>query len=146
MARKTDVLDLLVTRLKLINGGTDGTYTYKSNVNDNVDKKFRYLDDINDFPSITFMVGNETREHIGGNIRYATLGINIRGYVEGDIGIADDLLEDIADVVDNFTDAACGSDMVDARVISASTDEGLFDPYGICDVIAQFTYQVSESI
>ena len=153
---RTQVVDLLVSDLKNIDGGTATSnpgnfidpYTFKSNVFDtNVFRNWKYLEEINDFPTICFMVGAVTRQHVGGDIRYEFFEVNFRGYVHGEdsLNLADDLAEDIDFVVNSFRNKASTTnstlEISDALVLSVSTDEGLFDPYGLCDIRAQISYR-----
>ena len=153
---RTQVVDLLVSDLKNIDGGTATSnpnnyidpYTFKSNVFDtNVFRNWKYLEEINDFPTICFMVGAVSRQHVGGDVRYEFFEVNFRGYVHGEdsLNLADDLSEDIDFVVNSFRNKALITnstlEISDALVLSVSTDEGLFDPYGLCDIRAQISYR-----
>ena len=84
---RTQVVDLLVSDLKNIDGGTATSnpgnfiapYTFKSNVfNENVFRNWKYLEEINDFPTICFMVGAVTRQHVGGDVRYEFFEVNFQ--------------------------------------------------------------------
>ena len=153
MARKTDIIDLVETELKRIDGTEDtrivphAPRTFLSNVYNNVDRQFRFIDDVNDFPFITFISTNETRTHIGGGVKYGTLDLTIRGYVQGEnaLNLADDLAEDIEYILGTLAFISDGryKDIEDVRIISISTDEGLFEPLGICLVDAQIEYLIS---
>ena len=106
-----------------------------------------FLEEINDFPTICFMVGAVTRQHVGGDVRYEFFEVNFRGYVHGEdsLNLADDLSEDIDFIVNSFRNRALTSnstlEISDALVLSVSTDEGLFDPHGLCDIRAQISYR-----
>ena len=108
--------------------------------------KFKYLEEVTDFPTICLIVGSESRTHIGDNTRYGNLSIKIRGYVHGEnaLDLADDLLEDIEHTIDTlgYLPAFCPVELVESRILSNSTDEGLFDPYGVVDVNALIIYEV----
>lgn len=153
MTQRTDILDLLVTELKRIDKSIDTRaiprtpYTYKSNVFGNVEKKFQFLDEINDFPYITFMVTSENREHIGAGIKYGIINISVRGYVyeENALNAADDLLEDIDFIINSisYLSEACDIGLEEMKVLTAGTDEGLFEPYGICEITAEARYQIN---
>ena len=153
---RTQVVDALVTDLKKIDGTTATSspanfiepYTYKSDVFDeNVFRHWKYLEEVNDFPTICFMVGAVTRQHVGGDVRYEFFEVNFRGYVHGEdsLNLADDLSEDIDFVVNSFRNKALitnsSLEISDALVLSISTDEGLFDPYGLCDIRSQISYR-----
>ena len=153
MTRKTDILDFLVTELKRINGTTDtrvlprAPYTYKSNVFKNVNKKFKFLDEINDFPYITFMTTTESRVHIGAGVRFGKINVTFRGYVkaENSLNAGDDLLEDI-DFIINSISYFGECDIEEVKVLTATTDEGLFEPWGICEVTAEILYEITQEI
>jgi len=153
---RTQVVDLLVSDLKNIDGGTATSnpgnfidpYTFKSNVFDtNVFRNWKYLEEINDFPTICFMVGAVSRQHVGGDVRYEFFEVNFRGYVHGEdsLNLADDLSEDIDFIVNSFRNRALTTnstlEISDGLVLSVSTDEGLFDPYGLCDIRAEISYR-----
>ena len=47
-SRRSDIINLLVTELKKIDGGTsdfDSSYTFNTNLSNNVERKIRFLDD-----------------------------------------------------------------------------------------------------
>ena len=153
MTRKTDILNLVESELKRIDWTTDSRtgiprspYTYKSNVFDNVFKDFKFLDEINDFPTITFVTSNESRNHIGDGTKFGDISILIRAYIktENALDAADDLIEDIEFVLNGIPNAsgACASEIQELIVNSVNTDEGLFEPYGIAELTATITYLV----
>ena len=62
MSTKNTIIANLITHMKSINGQThtvDGCpfspYTYKNNVFNNVTDEFKYLENINDFPTVSFI-------------------------------------------------------------------------------------------
>lgn len=150
MTRKTDILDILVTELKRIDGTIDTRvisrtpYTYKSNVFKNVNKKFKFLDEINDFPYITFMTTTESRIHIGAGVKFGKINVTFRGYVkaENSLNAGDDLLEDIDFILNSINDCV----LEEVKVLTATTDEGLFEPWGICEMTAEILYQLEENV
>jgi len=81
------------------------------------------------------------------DVRYEFIEVNFRGYVHGEdsLNLADDLSEDIDFIVNSFRNRALTTnstlEISDALVLSVSTDEGLFDPYGLCDIRAQISYR-----
>lgn len=101
-----------------------------------------YLDDVNDFPSVSVFIPRETRYHIGSTdatIRQFTF--QIRGYVfssDSDSTIDSDLFAmEIEEALDLFLSVApedIKSSVFSTRVVSLGTDEGLLTPYGVCDL------------
>ena len=67
---------------------------------------FKTMDEINDFPYITFTPSREQRIHIGGNQRIANMTITLRGYTYGDdvapMEAAEALTWSIEALVDSF--------------------------------------------
>jgi hypothetical protein len=153
MSRKTELISLLVTELKRIDKTTDSRaavphtpYTFKSNVNGEVYPTFKFLDQINDFPTICLVVGTESRIHIGAGVKYGELSLLVRGYIndENALEVSDDLLEDIEHIIESLShvDAFCDEGLVESRIVSLVTDEGLFEPWGIVDINALLIYEV----
>ena len=104
----------------------------------NVHKRFKFLDELNDFPSICFVASSESREQLGINRRLGTIEVALRGYVfdENNVDKAEILAQNVESKVDSFSAnvAARANGVSDARVISFRTDEGLLQPYGVADL------------
>ncbi len=116
----------------------------------NVHKHFKFLDELNDFPSVCFVAGTERRDQLGANRRLATIDIALRGYVfdENNVDKAEILAQNVESKVDSFSAnvAARANGVSDARVVSFRTDEGLLQPYGVADLEVQILYDVEELI
>ena len=145
-----------VSSIEIISGGSGYTSAptiiilpptdaYNSLVYGNVFRDFKFLQEINDFPTICFSTGRLQREHYGGGVVYERFRVNIRGYVMEDncIEACEDLAEDVERVVNRLRDVKTNTNaqpIVESRVLLVSTDEGLFEPYGIVNVVAEITY------
>lgn len=145
-----------VSEVEIVSGGSGFTSvptviisppaaSYNSLLFNNVFRDFKFLQEINDFPTICFTTGRLTREHIGAGVIYETFRVNIRGYVMSDNSIesCEDLAEDVERVVNRLRDVRTSSfaqPIVESRVLSVRTDEGLFEPYGVVDIAAEITY------
>jgi hypothetical protein len=140
MARRTEILNYLVDRLSTINT-TNGNLTNVSQVS----RGYKYLDDINDFPTIT--LGGTPREdlvEIGDGQHLRSLRQSIRAYVMSDedsIYDSENLAHDIETVVTDYAANAANLSVHRSQVIAISTDEGLFSPYGIVDVEVEMVYE-----
>lgn len=135
MARRTDILNLLASDLAAV----DGVETA------NVFRRWKFLEEINDFPSICFLVREEERQTIeGSDRRVGVMLIEIRGYVynEDNLGAAEELGELIEAKVETFRRPGCPFGTQDARLVSLRTDEGLFEPYGIVDIQMIIVYEL----
>ena len=133
--RRTQIIDALVSDLEANTEVVAG----------NVHKRYKYLDEINDFPSITFVVRNEDRVHYGDANKFARMNIDLRGYVfaEDQLDVAEQLAANVEiNVVDVFANNHRNFQVESAQVNSFTTDEGLMSPYGIADLNLSITYSL----
>lgn len=138
--RRKQIIDGLVTEL----GQTPDVDA------SNVFKRFKYLEEINDFPTVCLNPGAESREELGANRRLGNIGVSLRGYVfdENNIDTAEIFAQNVESKVDSFSAnvAAKANGVSDARVVSFRTDEGLFQPYGIADLEVEILYDLDENV
>ena len=144
-SRRTEIIDFLVTELKKIDGGTstfNSNYTYNTNLFNNVERKLRFLDEINDFPSLYIAGGTEIREFNSENLTTATLDATIRAYVfsednsQSDI---DNLVQDIEHVIYNIGENS-SKGIQQFNIANISADEGLLTPYGLSEIEITIQY------
>ena len=116
----------------------------------NIFKNYKFLDEINDFPSVCFVAGSENREELGANRRLGTIEVALRGYVfdENIVDIAEILAQNVESKVDSFSAnvAARANGVADARVTAFRTDEGLLQPYGVADLEIEILYDLEENV
>ena len=145
--RRSEIVDLLTTELKNINGGTstyNAAYTYNVNLFNNVFRGVKFLDEVNDFPALYIAAGAEIRDFQSLNLTLATLDVTIRAYVYGEDNsqsLADDLLNDIEHVVYSLGDYP-DKGIQDIIIEGITVDEGLVEPYGLAEVNIQVTYRL----
>ena len=146
-SRRGNIVDFLVTSLKNINGSTstyNNAYTYNNNLFDNVYRKLKFLDEVNDFPALYLSAGTENRNFNSLSLTVATLDVTIRAYVYGEDNsqsLADDLLEDIEHVIYSLEDSP-DKGIQDIIIENVTVDEGLVEPYGLAEVNIQVTYRL----
>lgn len=139
--------------MKLINGAEHvvpgcpfSPYTYKNNVFDNVTDQFKFLENINDFPTVTFFqTSPEQRFERGGGEVYATVTYVVRCYFltsENDEQ-ADDFIEDLQYSINSFKYTQTNGDLVDLRIQAVSSDEKMLEPYGIAEVSIALVYRLT---
>ena len=133
-SRRRDIANFLVGELKKIDGGVstfDSSYTYQVNLFDNVFRRLKFLDEINDFPSVYLQAGTENRIYDSKGLTTSTLDIMLRVYVHTETAVEEleSTMQDIEFVIYNMDTEKYG--MMDVQVATMSTDEGLLDPYGI---------------
>ena len=134
-ARKK-IVEALVEQIKEI----DGNHPYNSNVFNNVHSGMVFLDQIQEYPKVCIVAGDETREYQPGEFKWRFLSLDIRVYVEDQEDpqeVLALLMEDIERVLDN-NDVLTYDDTVSPHLtttsltlLSISTDEGVLTPLGI---------------
>lgn len=142
MTARSKITDALVTKLKLINGKTP----YTTNIFGNVYKGIAFWDSINDYPSIYLSIGMETREYHPGDFKWGFLNITARVFVKETDPQArlEKVLEDIETVLDanNNVEYDTGKEIVEIRILSIQTDEGILSPYGAGEILFQVRYDL----
>jgi len=89
----------------------------------------RYLNEINDFPSISII---QQKKYINTDLKLYTINFIIRGYVMSDEDSTDDS-EQLVRLVEERLNAV--KDSFDGiRILSIDTDTGLLSPYGVCNI------------
>ena len=146
-SRRRDIANFLVGELKKINGAAstfDSSYTYQVNLFDNVFRRLKFIDEINDFPSVYLQAGTEDRVYDSKGLTTSTLDIMIRVYVhtENAVEELESTMQDIEFVIYNMDTEKYG--IMDVQVASMGTDEGLLDPYGIGEVAVTVQYDVTD--
>ena len=143
-ARKK-IVDALVEQIKEI----DGNHPFNSNVFNNVHSGMIFLDQIQEYPKVCVVSGDETREYQPGEFKWRFLSLDIRVYVEDyedPQEVLALLMEDIERVVDN-NDVLTYDDTVSPKLTttsltlqSLSTDEGVLTPLGIGEITIECRY------
>ena len=102
-----------------------------------------YLDDINSFPSIALIRHGmfvASRRHIGAAKMIDSLQYSVRGYIYSSIESSLDDCEALARSIETAIQGISGDGVYSSKIIELHTDEGLFAPYGICDVICKLEW------
>jgi len=147
LSRRKEITEFLVSELKKINGGSstfDANYTYSTNIANNVFRRLKFLDEINDFPTICVNAGSEARIYDTIGLITGDLTLNIRAYVksENPITTAENLADDIEHIVYHLGDKS-DIGMLNMIIQSVSTDEGLVAPFGILEIDILARYQLN---
>ena len=146
-SRRTEIVDFLVTSLKNIDGAAsnyNASYTFTQNLFNNVFRKIKFLDEVNDFPALYLSAGTEIRDFNSLILTVATLDVTIRAYVYGEDNsqsLADDLVQDIEHVIYSLGDNP-EKGILDITIDSISIDEGLATPYGLAEVELTVVYRL----
>ena len=145
--RRTEIVQFIVARLKEIDGEIspyDSSYTFVTNVFDNVFRKIKFLDEVNDFPSLYVSAGTEIRDFQSENLTVATLDVIIRAYVYGEDNsqtLSDDLAQDVEHIIYALGDNP-DKGILDITIDNITTDEGLAVPYGIAEIELSVVYRL----
>lgn len=147
LSRRKEITELLVSELKKINGSSstfDPNYTYSIDIANNVFRRLKFLDEINDFPTICVNAGSEARTYDTSGLITGELTLNIRAYLraENPITAAENLADDIEHIVYHLGDKS-DIGMLDMIMVSVSTDEGLVAPFGILEIDILARYQLN---
>ena len=143
--KRTKIADSLANKLKEI----DGSHPYNVNIFDNVQSKMVFLDEIAQYPKVSVVAGDETREYQPGGYKWRFLTLTIRAYVHNEENAQEELallLEDIERLVDEndalvYDDSVNPSESTTSLTIeSIGTDEGVVQPLGIGEMVVEVRY------
>ena len=143
-ARKK-IVDSLVKQLK----GVNGIHPYNSNLFNNVHGNMIFLDQIQEYPKVCVVAGDETRQYQPGEFKWRFLQVDIRVYVSNQEDSQEALavlMEDIERVIDD-NDILIYDDTVSPNLtttsltlLSLSTDEGVLAPIAIGEMVIECRY------
>jgi hypothetical protein len=143
--QRKKIAEALVNKVKEI----DGNYPFNSNIYQNADSHLVFLDEIQQYPKVCVVAGDEVRQYQPGGFKWRFITITIRVYVEDANDPQENLsllLEDIERVVDD-NDILVYDDTVSPHLSSTSvtiqsisTDEGVITPLGIGEMVIEVRY------
>ena len=135
----------LAERLKEI----DGSYPYNSNVFDNVSSHLVFLDEIQQYPKVCVVSGDESRQYLPDGFKWRFLSLTIRVYVSNEEDAQEELallIEDIERIIDEndalvYDDSVSPNEQTTSMTIeSIGTDEGVIAPLGIGEIVVEVRY------
>ena len=144
-ARKK-IVDALVKELNI---RISGVSPYNSNIFNGAEGRLKFLDQIQEYPHICVVAGDETRQYQPDGFKWRFLQIDIRCYINDETDPQETLallMEDIERVID-INDILTYDDTVSPNlkttsltIISLSTDEGALTPLGIGEMLVEVRY------
>lgn len=146
-SKRAAIVQYITEQLKHINKGVspwDSSYTFTSDIHNNSKRQLRFLDEVNDFPSLYLTAGTETRDFQSQGLTVATLDITIRLYVYGEDNSQvqiDSLLRDIEHVIYSLNGLS-DIGILDITIDNITTDEGLVTPYGLAEIELSTIYRL----
>ena len=143
--KRTKIAEALANKIKEI----DGNHPFNTNVFDNVQSKMVFLDEIEQYPKVCVVAGDESREYQPAGYKWRFLTLTVRAYVHNEEDAQEELallLEDIERIIDE-NDALVYDDTVDPSesttsltIESIGTDEGVIQPLGIGEMVVEVRY------
>lgn len=139
------IADALAEKMK----GIDGNHPFKSNIFDNAKSRMVFLDEIEQYPKVCVIAGDETRQYLPDGFKWRFLQLTIRAYVHNEDDAQEELallLEDIERVIDDndvlvYDDSVSPNEQTTSLTIeSISTDEGVIEPLGIGEIVVEVRY------
>ena len=143
--KRRKIVDAVVDKIKLING----QHPYNSNVFNNVKGKMLFLDEIEEYPKVCVIAGDEVREYQTAGFKWRFLSLTIRAYVRNEEDAQEELatlFEDIEKIVDENdalvydTSVIPNGTTTSMTIDSLSTDEGVIAPLGIGEMLVTVRY------
>jgi hypothetical protein len=142
--RRRAIVEAISEKLEQINGNAP----FRTSVA-KVERRLKFWDEVQEFPTIHVGAGSETREYDGGGFRFRFLQLTIRCYVSDDDDVIlalEELLEDVESVLEEndplqYTDSTGASQFTAQTTIGAvTTDEGVLEPLGVGEIVCEIRY------
>ena len=127
----------------------DGSYPYNINIFDNVESHLVFLDEIQQYPKVCVVAGDESRQYLPDGFKWRFLSLTIRAYVSNEEDAQEELsllIEDIERIIDDndalvYDDAVSPNEQTTSMTIeSIGTDEGVIAPLGIGEIVVEVRY------
>lgn len=131
--------------MDLLNTNLDGV-TYSYNIYNNAHNKMVFWDEVNDYPYISVTAGSETREYLPNNFKWGYLDIVIRIYIEEENTQEklEELIDNVESILDNNNNLVYDQNKTTEliSILSIDTDQGLFAPIGVGEIVIQVQYDL----
>jgi hypothetical protein len=146
MSNRTKINNFVIDQLRRIDGYSspfDPLYNFKANLNTNVYKGLKYLDEINDFPAVYVTSSTEQRIYNTKNNTESLVYTTIRCYVKSDDAELqlNNIIQDIEHIIYSMKPPADLSSL-DITIDSILTDSGLLNPYGMAEIFLSSRFEI----
>lgn len=144
MSKRTKITNALVT---LVNDNLNSV-DYVSNIHDNAYNKLVFWDEVNDYPYISIVAGGENREYLPSNFKWGFLEVVFRIYIQDEEPqkVLEQFIDDIENLIDANNNLVYDSETGDTTelisILSINTDQGLFAPIGVGEIVIQIQYDL----
>ena len=143
-SRRQAIVRALAEALRVIDGNGD----FAEDISGAIEERFKFWDEVNEFPAVHINAGSETREYQGGGYKDRFLSINIRIYVQEEN--ASEALERLIEDIETVIEENAQLEYLDRRnvsqkthqisIVSIDTDEGVLEPDGVGELILEVRY------
>ena len=129
--------------------GIDGNHPFNMNVFENVSSRMVFLDEIEQYPKVCVVAGDEAREYHPSGFKWRFLLLSIRAYVHSEEDPQEELallIEDLEKIIDDndvlvYDDSVQPNEATTSMTIqSITTDEGAITPLGIGEITVEVRY------
>jgi len=143
-SKRRAIVEALAIKLEGINGQPP----FRSSVA-SVERRLKFWDEVNEFPTIHVGAGAETRQYDGGGFRFRFLTITVRIYVSDDNDVVEaleELLEDVETVIEDsdpltyYDSTGASQTTVQTTIATVDTDEGVLEPLGVGEITIEIRY------
>lgn len=144
MSNRTEINNYIVEQLRQIDGYSYiRDYQFKTDVHRNVYIGTRFLDEINDFPSIYVVSPEEIRVYNTAGTSEAFVNSIIKVYVYSDdtINVLKNLVSDIIQVVYSLS-PPLKYQVKDITIREINLDSGLLQPYGMAEIFLNTRFEI----
>jgi hypothetical protein len=146
MSNRTNITNHIVEQLRKIDGYNSpfsADYVFMSNLHSNVYRGVKYIDEINDFPSL-YVTSNVERRKYQTNYNTESIVFTvIRCYVMGDdteLQLSN-IFQDIEHVLYNMQ-VPNEFTSLDITIDTTITDSGLLEPYGMAEIFLSSRFEI----
>lgn len=147
-SKRRSIINLVINNLKEIDGGVspfDSSYTFVSNVFNNVVRGIRNLESINDYPFIMVYAGPETYNYNTIGNTEGKLTVLLRAFLtHGERSelatLRDNLIQDIDHAI--YKMPTTSHNIHTIHVSSIDTDQGMLDSYAVIEVRLVINYEL----
>lgn len=146
MSNRTKITNHIVEQLRKIDGYSSPfskDYTFMSDVRTNIYRGVKYIDEINDFPSLYVTSNVEERKYQTNGNTEAIVFTVIRCYVMGDqpeLQLSN-IFQDIEHVLYNMQ-VPNEFTSLDITIDTTLTDSGLLEPYGMAEIFLSSRFEI----
>ena len=144
-SRRANILKALAEKLKDI----DGSGAFLTDLQNNVEPRLKFWDEVVEFPAIHLNAGAETRQYQAGGYKDRFLSVTIRCYVQDEEDATEALnvlMEDIETVIEDnsrleYVDSQNNTfNTQQITIVSINTDEGVLEPLGVGEIDIEVRY------